>query len=135
MGTKTIGIRDDVYKRLKFRKRDDESFTDLVDRILDETRADWQEGFGTLDEEEAEKLERAVEASREQRSAGLTARQRAAFEALSLCSERSGTVTQVLISVAGDADGLERVVGVRIESGYVDEVRSVVRSATERLLR
>jgi predicted CopG family antitoxin len=91
MGTKTIGIRDDVYKRLKSRKRDDESFTDLVDRILDETRADWQEGFGTLDEEEAEKLERAVESSREQRSAGLTARQRAAFEALSESNDTDET--------------------------------------------
>ncbi|PSQ23666.1 hypothetical protein BRD04_02825 [Halobacteriales archaeon QS_9_67_17] len=63
MGTKTIGLRDDVYERLKARKRDDESFTNLVNRLLDEEQADWREGFGTLDVAEAEELERAVEAT------------------------------------------------------------------------
>lgn len=83
MGTKTIGLRDDVYERLKARKREDESFTDLVNRLLDETRADWREGFGTLDADEAEELEQAVETSRKQTSAGLAERQREALEELS----------------------------------------------------
>ena len=60
MGIKTIGLRGDVYERLKARKRDDKSFTDLVNRLLDEEQADWREGFGTLDTAEVEELERAV---------------------------------------------------------------------------
>lgn len=75
MGTKTIGIRDDVYERLKARKRDDESFTDLVDRLLEETIPGWREGFGTLPETEAEELERLVEDSRTGLGAGLAGRQ------------------------------------------------------------
>jgi predicted CopG family antitoxin len=61
MGTKTIELRDNAYERLKARKRKGESFSDLVDRLLDEGQADWREGFGTLGHEEAEELEQAVE--------------------------------------------------------------------------
>jgi len=75
MGTKTIGIRDEVYERLKARKREDESFTDLMDRMLDETTVDWREGFGTLSQREADELEQIVEDSRNQTSEGLSARQ------------------------------------------------------------
>jgi len=82
MGTKTIGVKDDIYERLKARKRDDESFTDLLNRLLEETTAEWQEGFGTLDADEAAALEEVVEQSREQTSAGLATRQREAFEEL-----------------------------------------------------
>ena len=83
MGTKTIGLRDDVYERLKARKREDESFTDLVNRLLDEEQTDWREGFGTLDAEEAEELEQAVETARKQTSAGLAERQQEVLEELS----------------------------------------------------
>lgn len=79
MGTKTIGLRDDVYERLKARKREDESFTDLMDRLLDETTTDWREGFGTLSEQEADELEEFVEASRAHTGEGLSARQREAL--------------------------------------------------------
>jgi len=75
MGTKTIGIREEVYERLKARKREDESFTDLMNRILDETTVDWREGFGTLSEREADELEGIVEDSRDQTSEGLSQRQ------------------------------------------------------------
>lgn len=82
MGTKTIGIKDDVYERLKARKREDESFTDLMNRLLDESTVDWREGFGTLDADEAEELERAANTSRTQLSDGLAARQQEALEDL-----------------------------------------------------
>jgi predicted CopG family antitoxin len=82
MGTKTIGLRDDVYKRLKARKREDESFTDLMDRLLDETTTDWREGFGTLSEQEADELEEIVEASRAHTGEGLSARQQEALSEL-----------------------------------------------------
>ena len=80
MGTKTIGLRDDVYERLKARKRADESFTDLMDRLLDETTVDWREGFGTLPRREAAELERIVDS--EQAGEGLAERQQEALEAL-----------------------------------------------------
>ena len=75
MGTKTIGVREDVYKRLKARKRDDESFTELMDRILDETTSDWRENFGTLDTETADDLETVVTTSRDHMATGLANRQ------------------------------------------------------------
>ena len=82
MGTKTIGIRDDVYERLRARKREDESFTDLVDRLLDETTVDWREGFGALAEHDADELERIIEDSRDRTAEGLSARQREALDEL-----------------------------------------------------
>ncbi|AUV84157.1 hypothetical protein C2R22_21515 (plasmid) [Salinigranum rubrum] len=82
MGT-TIDLTEDVYERLKARKRDDESFTDLITRLLDETAADWREGFGTLDADETKELEQAVKASRGRMSEGLTARQQEALSNLS----------------------------------------------------
>ena len=83
MGTKTIGLREDAYERLKARKRDDESFTDLVDRLLEETTVDWREGFGTLSETEVDDLEDAVRDARIRTSEGLANRQRDAIEAIS----------------------------------------------------
>ena len=82
MGTKTIGLRDDVYKRLKARKREDESFTDLIDRLLEETTADWREEFGTLSQEDAQELEQIVEHSRDQTSEGISTRQQEALDEL-----------------------------------------------------
>jgi len=91
MGTKTIGIRDGVYERLKARKREDESFTDLMDRMLDETTVDWREGFGTLSQREADELEQIVEDSRTQTSEGLSARQREVISELADVEEEDET--------------------------------------------
>jgi len=79
MGTKTIGLREEVYERLKSHKREDESFTELVNRLLDETATDWREGFGTLPEQDARELEAIVADSRAQTSEGLSGRQREAL--------------------------------------------------------
>ncbi|PSQ25290.1 hypothetical protein BRD03_14770 [Halobacteriales archaeon QS_9_68_17] len=87
MGTKTIGVRTEVYERLKARKRDDESFTDLVDRMLDETTPDWRDGFGTLSSEESDELERITSEAREATSDGLSKRQVAALEELTALDE------------------------------------------------
>jgi len=83
MGTKTIGVREDVYERLRARKRENESFTDVVDRLSDETTADWREGFGTLPGADAAELERLVAASRRGSATGLADRQREASARLS----------------------------------------------------
>jgi predicted CopG family antitoxin len=88
MGTKTIGVREDVYERLRARKRDDESFTDLMDRLLDESKVDWREGFGTLDEDDAAELEELVKQSRERLNEGLATRQQNALKELSDLDER-----------------------------------------------
>jgi predicted CopG family antitoxin len=45
MTTKTIHVSEEVYDRLKPRKRDDESFTDLLERLAEEER-DIYAGFG-----------------------------------------------------------------------------------------
>ena len=81
MGTKTIGLREDVYERLKARKREGESFTDLVDRLIDETTVDWRETFGSLPAEEAAELERVATQSRRAVGRGLAERQDRALEA------------------------------------------------------
>lgn len=47
MGTKTIRVRDDVYERLKARKRPDESFSELLDRLTDRD-TQFERGFGAL---------------------------------------------------------------------------------------
>ena len=83
MGTKTIGIREEVYERLKARKREGESFTDVVDRLIEESATDWRAGFGTLDDDAATELERAAERSRAGTGADATDRQDAAIETLS----------------------------------------------------
>lgn len=47
MGTTTIRVREEVYERLKARKRPDESFSDLLDRLTDR-ESDFEAGFGAL---------------------------------------------------------------------------------------
>ncbi|WP_053948997.1 antitoxin VapB family protein [Halolamina sediminis] len=89
MGTKTIGLREDAYERLKARKRESESFTDLVERLLEETTTDWREGFGTLSTGEMEALEDAVAESRDRTSQGLGDRQQCALDALANVDEET----------------------------------------------
>lgn len=54
MPTKTIRVSEEVYDRLKTRKRDDESFTDLLDRLVEQER-DIYAGFGE-EKDAAEKM-------------------------------------------------------------------------------
>ena len=82
MGTKTIGLREDVYERLKAHKREDESFTDLVDRLIDEASTDWRETFGRLPDEEAAELERIASRSRATAGQSRAILQRDALEAM-----------------------------------------------------
>ena len=48
MSTKTISIRDDVHKRLVEAKRQDESFSDVIDRLLKKESPDLSVFFGSL---------------------------------------------------------------------------------------
>lgn len=47
MATRTIRVREEVYERLKARKRPDESFSDLLERLTDR-ESDFEAGFGAL---------------------------------------------------------------------------------------
>jgi predicted CopG family antitoxin len=87
LGTKTIGLREDVYDRLKARKRQGESFTDLIDRLLAEADVDWRDGFGSLDVEDMEELERHAARSRSNASMGLERRQSEAITELAEATE------------------------------------------------
>lgn len=82
MPTKTIGVREEVYDRLRARKRDDESFTDLIDRLIDASEGDWRDGFGSLSAEEADSLREAAAASRERFDESASDRQTAAIDQL-----------------------------------------------------
>lgn len=48
MGTKTISIKDSVYRRLKRSKREDESFSDLIECLLKKKNTDLMRYFGRL---------------------------------------------------------------------------------------
>lgn len=64
MSTKNIGIRSEVYERLKAHKRGDESFSEALDRILDDLDSDWRTHAGFLSEAEADELEAEIERGR-----------------------------------------------------------------------
>lgn len=61
MASKNIGIKEDVYDRLKAHKRGDESFSETLDRVLRELDSDWRTNAGFLTDEEAADLEGTVE--------------------------------------------------------------------------
>lgn len=60
MASKNIGIKEDVYERLRAHKRGDESFSETLDRLLHEFDADWRTNVGFLTDDEAAELETAV---------------------------------------------------------------------------
>ncbi len=53
MGTKTIGIREDVYETLKSMKREDESISDAIERLTNKKKeANLVNLFGVLKDSE-----------------------------------------------------------------------------------
>jgi predicted CopG family antitoxin len=60
MASKNIGIKEDVYERLKAHKRSGESFSETLDRILHELDSDWRTNAGFLTDGEAADLEAEV---------------------------------------------------------------------------
>jgi predicted CopG family antitoxin len=79
MTTKTIGVREEVYERLSAEKREDESFSDTIDRLVEGAQSDWRMSFGKL-EEDREELEEVVKKQREDLSESSAERQREALE-------------------------------------------------------
>ena len=72
MGSKTISIPEDVYRKLREERRPDESFGDTVDRLLGGRPLD--DFWGTWDDTTAERAREAIATSRsrnDDRLAGL----------------------------------------------------------------
>ena len=67
MSSKNISVREDVYRALKNAKGPDESFSDVIDRLLTKEEADHplRELEGLLDEEEAKEARERMENFRE----------------------------------------------------------------------
>lgn len=94
MATKTIGIKEEVYDRLAAEKHDDESFTETVARLLDETQSDWQRGFGRYSGQEREEFERIVRDSKRGTSLGMSQRTDEALEAMGFELDEQGNVLE-----------------------------------------
>jgi predicted CopG family antitoxin len=62
MGTKTVRLDEDVYERVRSQKREDETFSEAIDRLTGGSSLLDLEG--TLDDEEAEDVREAIEESR-----------------------------------------------------------------------
>ena len=87
MATKNIGIREEVYEHLKAHKQGSESFSETIERLLEEAEGDWRTHFGFLADEAGEEFAEAVESERERFDAELADRQREVTDALAEDSE------------------------------------------------
>lgn len=67
MGTKTVRLDDDVYERIKSRKREDETFSEAIDRLTSEwTLLDFADGDSPADpDRHRELIERSEQAGTE----------------------------------------------------------------------
>ena len=64
MATKTLTITEEAYRKLKMRKRKNESFSDVINRVMPYT--DWSDFIGILSRNSAEKLKKSIEESRKE---------------------------------------------------------------------
>ena len=56
MGTKTITITEDAYKKLKVEKMEGESFSELIGRLTDRSRKDLMEFAGAWKDFDVEEI-------------------------------------------------------------------------------
>lgn len=62
-----IRISDRVKRELERRKRENETYNDVLERVLGETEADFYDGFGILSDEQADHIRDEREKAKEQR--------------------------------------------------------------------
>lgn len=98
MGTKTIEIKERVYDRLAVEKREDESVTDTIDRLIETATSDWRQGFGRYSGDTGSRFERIVTES--DHATGFAQRQNEVLEALGFELDKAGNV----ISLSDEAD-------------------------------
>lgn len=58
MATKTITITEAAYEKLKLRKKENESFSDVINRVMPYT--DWNDFVGIFSQKSASNLERSI---------------------------------------------------------------------------
>ena len=68
MPFKTLTIKEDVYKKLVAIKRKDESFSDLLDKLIGKNMALLKKARGSIDIKEKEKMIRDIYTKRDERS-------------------------------------------------------------------
>lgn len=61
MASKNISIRKDIYEKLRAEKKPDESFSDVINRLLRSGEPSLTEFSSTISEETAEKMEEGLE--------------------------------------------------------------------------
>lgn len=61
MGSKTISLSDDAYAKLKAEKRDGESFSDVVHRLLSDRQPRFADLAGLMTPKEARKAKALLE--------------------------------------------------------------------------
>ena len=64
MGTKTISISDDAYKRLANLRRENESFSVIIKRITNKRKLD--DFYGVLSKASSDRFEKAIKQSRKE---------------------------------------------------------------------
>jgi len=52
MGTRTLSIREETYEMLKREKREGESFSDVIDRLMRREKFNLEDYFGAIEDEE-----------------------------------------------------------------------------------
>lgn len=92
MGTKTIGVTEEIYDRLAAEKHDDESFTDTLARLIDETTADWRHGFGRYGDADTDEFERVIAESHDDHASGLAESHAETLEELGFELDADGNV-------------------------------------------
>ena len=72
MATKTISITEDAYRRLANLKKENESFSMVIERVAGKVKLD--DFFGVLSKKSADQLEEAIKEGRKQHRKLHTAR-------------------------------------------------------------
>lgn len=63
MGTKTVRLREDVYERIRARKREEETFSEAVDRLTGDPSL--SELGGIFDDDQVDGMRDAIDAADE----------------------------------------------------------------------